>query len=386
MTLKRNADDVLNGAVAAGAFAGVAAMAADRNGVAYEGAAGVRALGAPEAMDTETVCWLASMTKPIVSVALAQLIERGAVELEAPARAYAAALGALQVLTGFDASGAPMLRAPKSDITIRQLLTHTSGLGYELFNADVARAQTALGLPSIAEMKNASLMAPLVFDPGERWEYGVGIDWAGKIVEAVSGKTLGAYLEENIFAPLAMRDTAFVPTPPMQARAASLHMRLPDGGLGLFALPAAEAPEFEPGGSGLFSTARDYLRFARAILGGGALDGARVLGEQGMRLVTTNQIGAIQVTPLNSVTPLALSHEMFPGVTKRWSLAFMLNEAPLPTGRAAGGLMWSGIANTYFWVDPAGGRCGVLLAQLLPFADPKAMGAFLDFEGAVYRS
>ncbi|MBI1188940.1 MAG: serine hydrolase [Alphaproteobacteria bacterium] len=385
MSMKQRADDVLAGAVASGAVAGAVAIAADRDGVIYEGAAGVRALGAPAPMDGETVCWLASMTKPIVSVAAVQLIERGAIDPDAPARTYAPALGDIQVMTGFDAAGAPILRPPAGEITMRHLLTHTSGLAYELFNPDVARAQAALGLPGIGQAKNASLMAPLAFDPGARWEYGVGIDWAGKIVEAVSGKTLGVYLRDEIFAPLGMRDTAFAPTPAMQAKAAGMHVRLPDGALAPFPLPPAEAPEFEPGGSGLFSTARDYMRFARMILGAGALDGARVLGDHGMRLVSANQMGALDVTPMKSATPLALDHDFYPGVTKRWSLAFMLNEAPLATGRAAGGLMWSGIANTYFWVDPGGGRCGVFLSQLLPFADPGPLGAFSDFETAIYR-
>jgi len=379
--LKERADSVLRGAVAESALAGAAAIAFNANGVSYEGAAGVRALGAAAAMDADTVCWIASMTKPLTSTAAVQLVERGALELDAPASEIVPALGEIQVFEGFDALGAPRLRAPKRAITLRHLLTHTSGLGYELFSDDVVKLQAALGLPGLGEGKLASLTAPLLVDPGERWEYGVSTDWVGALVEAASGMSLGAYLRTHIFEPLAMTHSGFAITADMRARLAGMAVRTPDGGLATF--PFETAPgEFESGGGGLYSTARDYGRFVQAMLAGGRA----IVGPKGMALLSQNQIGALRVTPLKTATPLSRNAEIFPGLAKAWSFAFQINLEPAPTGRPAGGLMWAGLSNCYFWIDQVCGLGGVVMAQLLPFADPRAMGVWQDFETAVYAS
>ena len=383
--LKARADAVLSGAIAAGAAPGAVAIAADHEGVIYEGAAGVRSLGGADAMDPDTVCWLASMTKPFTSVAAVQLIERGLLELDAPASVVLAELGEIGVLTGFGAGGSPQVRPPKRPITLRHLLTHTSGFGYDLYSADIVKAQAALGLPGLAEGKLTALNAPLLFDPGNRWEYGVSTDWVGRMVEAVAGKTLGAYLKEHVFDPLGMSSTAFFLTPELRERLAGMHMRTPDGALAPFPLEAPQAPEFESGGGGLYSTARAYVRFVRMILGGGALDDVRILGPGGMTLVSTNQMGDVRVAPLKSVTPLSLDLDLFPGIPAAWSLAFSINLKPLATGRAAGGLMWAGLSNCYFWIDPSARLGGVLLTQLLPFGDPGPLRLWMDFESAVAR-
>lgn len=382
--LKSKADALLSVAISTGAVPGATAMAVTADGVIYEGGGGVRALGAPAPMDPDTVCWIASMTKPLTSLAALQLVERGTLSLEQPASEVLPELADIAVLEGFDAGGAPRLRPAARPVTLRTLLSHTSGFGYEFFNGDFVKAAAALGLPAIGEGKIATLKAPLLFDPGARWEYGVGIDWAGRMVEAATGKTLGAFLADNLFEPLGMTSTAFVPTPAMQERLASVHVRMPDGGLAPFPLSMPPAPEFQSGGGGLYSTARDYARFVRMVLNGGALDGKRVLGSASMPLLTVNQIGALQAGALKSVTPMALDSEFFPGVKKGWSLAFAVNEAPTPTGRSAGGLMWAGLSNCFFWIDPRAGLGGVMLSQLLPFADPGPMKLWQDFETAVY--
>ncbi len=277
MDLKQRADSVLSGAVATGAVPGVVAMATNREGTIYEGAFGERTIGSGVAMTTDTVGWIASMTKALTSVAAVQQVERGKLDLDAPAAKVVPAIAELQVLTGFDAAGRPQLRAPKRPITLRHLLTHSSGLSYEIWNPDMQKVQAALGIPSVTECKNKALTLPMVADPGERWEYGIGIDWAGKMVEAVTGKNLGAAMTETLLGPLGMKDTAFRIRPDMRQRLAGTHLRGPDGKLAPFPFEIPQEPEFEMGGGGLYGTVGDYLRFVRMILNGGQLDGERVL-------------------------------------------------------------------------------------------------------------
>ncbi len=384
-TFRQRADALLGAAAASGAVAGAAAILATRDDIIYEGGAGVRALGGEGAMDCDSICWIASMTKPLTAVAALQLVERGALDLDAPASDVAPDLADLAVLTGFDADGAPKLRPPARPITLRQLLTHTSGLGYELFSADVVKAKAALGLPGLAQGRIAALKAPLLFDPGARFEYGVGIDWAGLLVEAASGRKLGAYLADDVLAPLGMASTGFVTPDAMRERLAGMHVRVGET-LAAFPMQQPKDVEFESGGGGLYSTARDYIRFVRMILGDGSLDGRRVLRPDSMALLRDSQIGDLRVAGLTSASPMSRDMEFFPGVAKGWSLAFAVNLEPAPTGRPAGGLMWAGLSNCYVWIDAVNGLGGVVLAQVLPFADPRAMGVWLDFETAAYAA
>src|SRR5215510_2103867 len=211
-------DRLLKDAADAGDVPGVVAMATDREGAIYEGAFGQRVLGEPAPMRLDSVAWIASMTKAITGTAAMQLVEQGKLDLDAAAATVVSALGQVEVLEGFDAAGQPRTRAPKRPITLRHLLTHTAGFGYEIWNGDVAAYQAARNVPGIISCQNAALNTPLLFDPGDNWYYGINIDWAGKMVEAVSGQRLGSYLEENVFKPLAMMSTAFKITPAMRER------------------------------------------------------------------------------------------------------------------------------------------------------------------------
>jgi CubicO group peptidase (beta-lactamase class C family) len=386
MDLKQRADMLLSGAVASGAVPGVIAMATDREGTIYEGAFGERVLGQGAAMTTDTVVWIASMTKAITSVAAVQQVERGKLDLDAPASAVVPAIAEVGVLAGFDAAGKPQLRAPKRPVTLRHLLTHTGGFSYEFWNTDMQKAQAALGIPSVVECKNKALTLPLVADPGERWEYGVNIDWAGKMVEAVSGKKLGAYLKENLFDPLGMTSTAFRITPEMRSRLAGCHLRGPDGKLAPFDFEIPQEPEFEMGGGGLYGTVGDYLKFVRMILNGGQLGGERVLRPETVVSLGLNHMGTNRVRMLEAAVPLTNDAEFFPGVPKSWSLAFQINQAPVHTGRPAGGLMWAGLANSFYWIDPATGVAGVYATQIFPFADAQSLPLYYAFETAVYDS
>jgi CubicO group peptidase (beta-lactamase class C family) len=380
-------DKIFSEAVAAKAMPGIVATAATDKGVLYEGAFGTREIGKDAPMTPDTVVWIASMTKAITATAVMQLVETGKLDLERPASEVVPQLAAARVLDGFDPAGQPRLRAPRRPITLRHLLTHTAGFSYEIWSPEIARYQTATGTPGITTCTNAALTTPLLFDPGDRWEYGIGIDWAGKMVEATSGQRLDRYFQEHIFGPLGMRDTSFKLSPSQRARLARVHQRGDGGALAPIEFGLPEEPEFHMGGGGLYGTARDYLTFARMIMQDGGLDGARVLKPETVALMARNHIGALDIGVFKTAIP-ALSHdvELFPGMAKKWGLSFLINTQPVPGGRSAGSLAWAGLANTYFWIDRARRVSGVFLSQVFPFYDPIAIDLLVKFETEVYRA
>ncbi len=383
---KSKIDAALRGAVEAGDVPGVVAIATDRETVIYEGAFGKRVLGKPEPMTPDTVVWIASMTKAVTSAGAMQLVEQGKLDLDAPAAKVVPEIGAAQVLEGFDASGQPRTRAPRRPITLRHLLTHTAGFGYDIWSTDLGKYQETKGIPGIISCENAALTTPLLFDPGDKWYYGINIDWAGKMVEAVSGEKLGPYLQKNLFAPLGMTSTAFKITPSMRSRLAKIHQRGDNDALEpQMELEIPQEPQFEMGGGGLYSTAQDYLQLVRMILNRGKASGGQVLKPETVDLMSRNNMGDSRVTLLTTAAPpLSNDAEFFPGVSKSWGLSFQINEEKAPTGRPAGGLMWAGLANSYYWIDPKSGIGGVYLTQILPFADKKSLPLYYAFESAFY--
>lgn len=378
-------DAVLQRAVAAGEVPGVVALAADRGGEIYRGAFGRRDLAAPAAMTEDTVFWIASMTKAITSVMAMQLVEEGRLALDAPLGPLLPWLAEVQVLEGFDAQGQPRLRAPTRPITLRHLLTHTAGFSYNTWNADIGRFMEATGLPATRTGKLASLHAPLVRDPGEAWEYSIATDWVGQAVEAAGGERIEVAVRRRIAAPLGMVDTGYIAGESQKARRVRVHQRAPDGSLAPSDFdPIQVDPEFFGGGGGLLSTGPDYLRFLRALLGGGALDGARILRPETVAEMGRNQIGGLEFRAMRSVLAnLSNDFDPFPGITKRWGLGFLINEQDVPGRRAAGSLAWAGLGNTWFWLDPRSGVAGVLLTQILPFADGPVLDLLGRFETAV---
>jgi len=385
--LRSNADALLQRAADTGEVPGVVAVAIDRSGVIYEGGFGQRILGQPTRMSPDTVVWIASMTKAVTGTAAMQLVEQGKVDLDSPAARWVPALGRVQVLDGWDADGQPRLRAPKRAITLRHLLTHTAGFAYDLWSEELIRYQKLKDIPGIGSCKNIALTTPLLSDPGERWEYGIGIDWAGKVVESVSGKKLGQYMQENILDPLGMSNTAFKITPDMRSRLAKIHAHGADGSYTPIDFELPQEPEFEMGGGGLYSTAGDYARFMGVFLNRGSGNGNQVLKPQTVELMSHNAMGSLKVTMLKTAIPnLTNDAEFFPGMPKNWGLSFMINEETAPTGRTPGSLAWAGLANTYFWIDQSKGIGGVYLTQVLPFAYNKALPLFFAFEKTVYQS
>lgn len=385
--MKIRADRVLEEAVAKGEVPGVAAVATDGTATTYEGAFGKAILGQPTDMTPDTVVWIASMTKAITGAVAMQQVERGRLQLDTPAKAVIPYLGEVGVLKGFDAAGRPMVRKPRRDITLRHLLTHTAGFGYDIWNPEILQYREAMDVPTIGTGLNKSLTTPLLFDPGDRWQYGIGIDWAGKMVEAVTGRKLGQVMHDDLFAPLGMDSTAFRITPDMRTRMARVHHRRPDGGLVPdLAREIPQDPEFEAGGGGLYSTARDYLKFINMVLNDGrSARGDVVMKPETVDAMATNAMGRSKVAMLRTVmSPLSNDAELFPGIEKQWGLTFMINNEEAPTGRSAGGLSWAGLPNTYYWIDRKKRVGGVYMTQILPFADVKSLPLFYAFESAVY--
>ena len=386
--LKPNADHLLQQAVLAGHVPGVVAAASSSEGTVYEAAFGERALGRGVAMTPDTVFWLASMTKPIVGAAAMQLVEQGKLTLDEPAAKFLPELADVKLLTGWDSSGQPLLQAPKAQITLRQLLTHTAGFTSDIWNMDSARYLKTMNLPRAGSGKKIALSVPLTFEPGTRWEYGINIDWVGQVVAAVSGMRLGEYIQKNITEPLGMTSTGFRISPSMRTRLATVHQR--DTVTGVLNTTPFEVPqdtEFDPGGGGLYSTAGDYLRFTRMILNQGRGNGHQLLKPETVALMSKNAMGPLRVSLLRTQNPAAsLDAEFFPGIEKSWGLTFMINEQQAPTGRSTGGLAWAGLPNAFFWIDPKKDLAGVILMQLLPFVDPHAIGLFTAYEKAVYAA
>ncbi len=292
-----------------------------------------------------------------------------------------------QVLEGFDAAGKPVLRPARRKITLRMLLTHTAGFVYHVWNARLGRYVEATDFPTIMSGRLAALNAPLAFEPGERWEYGINIDWAGRMVETVSGQDLETYMREHIFTPLGMHDTGFMPSAAQFARYAQVHARKPDGSLEPMPQTPPERGEFFAGGGGLFSTGPDYLAFLRMLLHGGTLNGAQVLKPETVALMAQNHIGDLNVQKLTTQQPAVSNDaEFFPGMAKKWGLTWLINIEDVPGRRAAGSVAWAGLFNTYYWLDPKRQVTGAMLTQVLPFADPTVLQLLDDFETAVYRT
>ena len=379
-------DKSLAEAVNSGRVPGVVALAANDKGTIYSGAFGKRSLAQAQPMTVNSVFWIASMTKAVTTAAAMQMVEQGKLKLDQPASEILPDLASAQVLEGFDSADKPQLRPVKRPVTLRQLLTHTAGYTYDIWNENTGRYEKQANLPGLITCKDDALKTPLAFDPGERWEYGINIDFAGKMVEKVSGQRLEGYFRDHIFGPLGMADTSFKLSPSQRERLVAMHARGPDGSLKPIEFEMPQEPEFFMGGGGLYSTGPDYLKFVRMFLNKGTLDGKTVLRPETVAMMGQNQIGDTNVVVLKTVMPdSSLDAEFFPGMVKKWGLGFMINTETAPTGRSAGSLAWAGLANTYYWIDPSKNIAGVILMQLLPFADPKALQTFAEFETGLYK-
>ena len=363
-------DTLLRSAVERHRVPSVIAMVGTPEAVIYQNAVGI---------PKDAILSIASMTKPVTSVAVMQLVEAGRLKLDEPASTYAPELAKAQVLDD------GRLRPPKSPPTIRQLMSHTSGFGYEFMNRDLRDYVVRTKAGSLMSGDDKFLQQPLLFDPGARWEYGIGVDWLGRIVEKASGESLEAYFRKHIFDPLGMADTFFNVPPEKQARMASIYQRQADGSLAAQPGRAFHAVTFFSGGGGLFSTAADYLQFTRALLQGGELGGRRILQAESVAQMGRNQIGELNLRPFSSlVPPLAKDGAALPGGLDKFGLGFALNSRAQENGRGANTMSWAGIFNTFFWIDREQRLSAVLMTQMSPGLDDGPAGLLADFDKAVY--
>jgi CubicO group peptidase (beta-lactamase class C family) len=371
----------LRAKVAAREIPGVVAMAANETSVVYQGAFGPRNIATATPMSTDTIFRIASMVKLLTSVAALQLVEQGRLTLDDPAANIDPTLAASLVLTGFDAKGVPQLRPVQKPITLRHLLSHTSGFSYPLWDLDVIRYNKA------ARGKAQLPRRPLMFEPGTRWAYGGSLDNVGRLVEIAGDKSLDRYFGEHITGPLGMNDTGFAISEKQRARQASLHVRDAHGKLLPQAFEKLTAPTAFSGGGGIYSTAPDYLTLLQALLNGGSLRGTRILRPDSVTQMSTNQIGNLEIGVMRTTNP-ALSNDvdLFPGVRLQWGLGHMINAGPVANGRKAGSITWAGLFNTYYWIDPATKIAGVIMMQILPFVDKQAMVAYRQFERGIYHA
>jgi CubicO group peptidase (beta-lactamase class C family) len=385
MQSKAQIDQILRQKSDAKEIPGVVAMAATGNEVIYQGAFGKRDLSKDDPMTVDSVFWIASMTKAVTTAAGMQLVEQGKLSLDEPIGKLLPDLANPQVLEGFDAKGEPKLRAAKKPITLRHLMTHTAGFAYDMWNGDMVQYLEKTGTPGITTCQHAALKTPIMTDPGTRWEYGTNIDFVGKAVEAVSGKRLDAYLRDHLFAPLGMSDTGFKIGESQRKRLVGMHARGEDGTLAAIPFELEQEPEFHMGGGGLYGTAADYIKFTQMILNKGRGNGNQLLKPETVALMGQNHIGDLTMGKMTTSIGWATNDvDLYPDIVKKWGLSFLINTAKTPEGRSAGSLAWAGLANTYFWIDPARNVAGVILMQLLPFADKKCLEAFAGFERGVY--
>ena len=371
-------DDTLRSGIAARKIPCVSAMVATRTSTLYQGAFGIRdTSGVPVSADS--IYAIASMTKAITTVAALQLVESGKLSLESPVAKYLPKLANPKVLVGFDQKGEPEMRAAKTQITLRHLLTHTSGLCYDAWDANMFRLA--------ANRSDSQVETILMFDPGARWQYGTGLDWTGRLVETISGKSLEEYFQTCILQPLRMKDTSFILPAAKFDRLVSSWHRQPNGTLTQDTRKPPAPPEEFNGGGGLFSTTSDYVRFMQMILAKGrGLGGLVILRPETVHSMEINQIGTLTAGKMKSYAPRSSRDvDIQPGHSEKWGLGFLINTDPYDGGRLAGSLAWAGILNTFFWIDPKRSLCAVLMMQFMPFVDHQATGLLNDFEQAVYR-
>jgi methyl acetate hydrolase len=376
-------DRVIEGAVSRNDLPFAVAMVAGREGIRWSGAAGEANPGQPAGPDT--VFKIFSMTKAVGSTAAMILMDRGLLSPDATVESILPEFADIRLLEAIGPEGA-VLREPRVKATVRHLATHTSGLAYEVWNDKVGQYQEKTQSPSILSGLKSALYYPLQSEPGTQWHYGIGIDWLGQIVEKVDGRSIDKFCREEILEPLAMHDTHFEIDPSWAHRVAGLKIRGEDGQFTDLDFGPPRQPEFYGMGHALYATAPDYMRFLRMYLNGGELDGQRILGRATVEALLKSQTGSMHIPGLTTAAPaFSASVDFFPAQRKSHSMAFLRVDEDVPGMRSAGSQTWAGLLNTHYWFDPRSNVAGVLMTQSLPFAEPRFMKTYQDFEQAVYR-
>ena len=378
-------DEVLREAVESGGVPQVAAIAADRDGVIYAGAAGPRAAGENDPVTVDTLFRIMSMTKMPCTVTALQQMEQGKLDLDAPVTEYCPEFAEVQVMIGFDGE-APILRPPARPATVRHLITHTSGLGYWFWSERLVRWEKLTGVPNVVAGSRASFTAPMLTDPGEEFIYGINIDWLGKVVEAVTGVGLDVAIKEGVTGPLGMDQTTFLMTDDQRPNSTPVHVKGEDGTWVAIGEVLNQQPDWWAGGHGLYGPPSDYIKFQRALLRGGELDGTRILQQATVDEAFRNQIGDLDFPADLPTADPASSCAFGAGPGFKWGYGLLLNTADIPGMRRAWSGAWAGLCNTQFWIDRTSGICGSIYSNFLPFVTPEAVTLYNDFERALYAS
>jgi methyl acetate hydrolase len=380
-------DHVLEDAVERGAVPHVAAIAADADGVFYEGGAGVRVAGeSDDPVTTSTQFRVMSMTKMVCTAVALQARERGELDFDAPVEEYCPEFADVQVLEGWDGDQ-PRLRAPASKATVHHLVTHTSGLGYWFWNDDLVRFEAATGIPNVVPGSAEAFKAPMTADPGTAFVYGINTDWLGKVVESVTGTTLDVAVKQGVTEPLGMHDTMFRLDAGRLENCVTVHVPGDDGGWVSAGELLNQEPDWWAGGHGLYSTPRDYIRFQRALLRGGELDGERILRQETVDAAFTNQIGDLDFPEQIITADPPITDSLYVGPGWKWGYGLMLNSEDLPGARRAGSGAWAGLFNTHFFVDRASGITASIFTNSLPFITrDDAWATYVAFEEALYAA
>ena len=392
MEFEESIDRELNNAISDGIAPGVVAIVVNKNQTLYEKSFGFQSLRTQSPMAIDSIFNIASMTKPIAALGCMLAVEQGLLRLDQNAGDLIPWLDEAQVLEGFTSSGKPLLRKARTRITLRKLLTHTSGFVYDIWNSNQNKYLQFAGTGTVSNGAIESLKQPLAFEPGEKWGYGPGIDWATRLLEVVTGQPLGKYLESEIFKPLGMSDTSFEPIRVNErkfGRRAALHRATSNGYKTMKdgTLDRASSCRFDGGGGGLYSTAADYGKFMKTLLNEGKFEGKHILSAGTVKLMSENQMGALRVPQMRSTDYfLSADTDFLPGIEKSWGLSFLINEENNPGGRDKGSLSWAGLCNTYFWIDSTNEIAAALLCQLLPFAHPPVIELLSRFEKAIYKN
>lgn len=383
------AQAVLDGATTRGDLTMALCAVGDHSGLIESHAAGHRDSAQTIPAESNDIIAIASMTKLITTIAALQLVEKGQLELDSNVDRYLPELTNPSVLTGFNHESSPQYIAADRAPTARELITHTSGYVYSIWNETLLTAEDKGIVEGVLGSEGRFLKAPLAFQPGERWEYGIGIDWLGALIERISGQRLLNYFEEHIFYPLGMTDTGYEFDAAKLDRAVSLMMRV-DGALieapVLQATPAEHGSSaFYSGGGELYSTLEDYSKILTALLNKGVCNGAQLLHQETVASMFENHIGHLEVpTGRTQMPELSNDFDMGFGAPATWGLGFLRHETATPNGRSAGSVSWAGLFNSYYWIDPAKGIFGLFATQVLPFYDRQAIDTLCALERAIY--
>ena len=364
---------------------GVSAAVVAKEESLYQGHFGFADLNQNKPIDDSSLFRIASMTKAVTSVCIFQLIEKGVISLDSPLKNFFPEVSEKKIIDGFDDEGNPIMSDPSNDITVGNLLTHTSGLAYEMWNENISTLVQKGELASMFSVTDDFLKAPLVFNPGTSWEYGIGIDWLGVLIEKLADCSLQEYMTLNVFEPLGMNSTSYDLDKTEHERMVNVYTRTGDGYEAMpFSVPEKSA--IYSGGGGLISNLKDYSQFLKVFLNSGQVNETKILSESSVNIMMKSLNEEIAMTKLpsqNSV--LTKDMEFFPQVHKSLSPGFMINQTDADAGRLKHAAGWAGIFNSYFWIDKKNEIAGLILMQMLPFIDDGCVKTLQNFEKAVYK-